>query len=106
HRRGVPVVAGTDQSVIGHSLHREMELYVEAGFTPMEALQSATLVPAQGMGREAELGTVAGGKRADLIVVRGEPLPDIRDTRKITLVVARGRSYRPGELWRLAGFTP
>jgi imidazolonepropionase-like amidohydrolase len=106
HRRGIPIVAGTDQAVLGHSLHREIELYVEAGFTPMEAIQAATLVPARFMRREAELGTVSAGKRADLIVVDGDPLRDIRDTRKLTLVIARGRSYRPAELWQAAGFTP
>jgi imidazolonepropionase-like amidohydrolase len=106
HRRGVPIVAGTDQSVIGHSLHREMEIYVEAGFTPMEALEAATRVPARALGRDAELGTIAAGKRADLVVVDGDPLANIRDTRKITLVIARGRAYRPADLWKLAGFTP
>lgn len=106
HRRGVPVVAGTDQGVIGHSLHREMEIYVEAGFTPMEALQAATQAPARALGRDAELGTIAAGKRADLVVVDGDPLADIRNTRKITLVIARGHAYRPADLWKLAGFTP
>ena len=106
HRRGVPIVAGTDQAVLGHSLHRELELYVAAGMTPMEALQSATSLPAKLLGRDKELGTVAAGKRADLIVVAGNPLADIRDTRKLTLVIARGRSYAPAPLWKLAGFQP
>jgi imidazolonepropionase-like amidohydrolase len=106
HRRGVPVVAGTDQSVLGHSLHRELELYVAAGFTPLEALQSATVVPARALGRDRELGSIGPGKRADLLVLDGDPLADIRNTRKVALVVARGRVYRPHELWSLAGFTP
>ncbi|MDB4970238.1 MAG: amidohydrolase [Myxococcales bacterium] len=106
HRRGVPIVAGTDQSVIGHSLHRELEIYVSAGFTPMEALQSATLVPARALKLDAELGTIAAGKRADLLVLDGDPLVDIRNTRTISLVIARGRSYRPADLWRLSGFSP
>ena len=106
HRRGVPIVAGTDQSILGHSLHRELELYVEAGFTPMEALQSATSVPAKLLGRDQELGTVSVGKRADIIVVAGNPLVDIRDTRKVTLVIARGHAYEPAPLWKLAGFQP
>ena len=50
HRAGIPIVAGTDQTVPGHSLHREIELYVQAGFTPMEAIQAATIVPARAMG--------------------------------------------------------
>src|SRR5439155_23058627 len=77
HRRGVPIVAGTDIGVLGHSLHREMALYVAAGFTPLEALQAATLVPARALGRDAEVGTIAVGKRADLVVVDGNPLADI-----------------------------
>jgi imidazolonepropionase-like amidohydrolase len=106
HRRGVPLVAGTDISVPGHSLHRELELYVQAGLTPMEALQAATVVPARAMGLGGELGTLEAGKRADLIVVAGNPLADIRDIRKIAQVVARGRLYDPATLWRLVGFQP
>ena len=106
HRRGVPIVAGTDQAILGHSLHRELELYVAAGLTPMEALQSATSVPAKLLGRDKELGTVSAGKRADIIVVAGNPLADIRDTRKVTLVIARGHAYEPAPLWKLAGFQP
>ena len=58
HRAGIPVVAGTDQTVPGYSLHREIELYVQAGFTPMEAIQAATIVPARVMGLDKESGTV------------------------------------------------
>jgi imidazolonepropionase-like amidohydrolase len=105
HRRGVIIVAGTDQSVIGHSLHREIELYVQAGFTPMQALQSATSVPARAVGRD-DLGSIAAGKRADLLVLDANPLDDIRNTRAIALVVARGRTHRPATLWPLSGFAP
>jgi len=104
HRRGVAIVAGTDINVPGHSLHRELELYVKAGFTPMEAIQAATLVPARFMHLEREFGTVEAGKRADLVVVRGDPLADIRDIRKMALVVTRGRTYDCAALWKLAGF--
>jgi amidohydrolase family protein len=106
HRAGVPVVAGTDISVPGHSLHRELELYVKAGFTPLEAIQAATIVPARAMRLEAEVGTVEAGKRADLVVVAGDPLADISNVRKVSLVVARGKAYDPAALWRLVGFTP
>jgi imidazolonepropionase-like amidohydrolase len=106
HRAGVPIVAGTDQAVPGHSLHRELELYVEAGFTPMEAIQAATSVPARAMKLDKEVGTVEPGKRADLIVVDGDPLARIADTRKVTLVVANGRRFDPAPLWRSVGFEP
>ena len=106
HRAGVPIVAGTDQSVPGHSLHRELELYVQAGFTPMEAIQAATIVPARVMGLDKETGTVEAGKRADLIVIDGDPLVDIRNTRNVELVVAGGKMYNSADLWRGAGFKP
>jgi hypothetical protein len=106
HRAGIPIVAGTDQTVPGHSLHREIELYVEAGFTPMEAIQAATTVPAQVMGIEKEVGTVEAGKRADLIVIDGDPLADIRNTRNVELVIANGKMYKSADLWREAGFKP
>lgn len=106
HQAGVPIVAGTDQSVPGHSLHREMELYVEAGFTPMEALQAATIVPARAMKRDQELGTLEPGKIADFVIVDGDPLADIRNLRKITTVVKDGRAYDPAKLWTMVGFEP
>ncbi|HMI85411.1 MAG TPA: amidohydrolase family protein [Polyangiaceae bacterium] len=106
HKRGVPVVAGTDISVPGHSLHRELELYVQAGFTPMEAIQAATIVPARVMHLDKEVGTIEAGKRADLVVLGGDPLADIHNIRKIDTVIARGKTYDPGTLWRLIGFTP
>lgn len=106
HRAGVPVVAGTDIAVPGHSLHRELELYVEAGFTPMEAIQAATLVPARAMRLEKESGTIEVGKRADLVIVGGDPLADIRNVRRVERVVVRGKVYEPAGLWRVAGFVP
>jgi imidazolonepropionase-like amidohydrolase len=106
HRLGVIIVAGTDIAVPGHSLHREIELYVEAGFSTIEALQAATIVPARMLGRDRELGTVTVGKRADLVVVDGNPLADIHALRKVRLVVARGRAYDPATMWTLAGFQP
>jgi imidazolonepropionase-like amidohydrolase len=106
HKRGVPIVAGTDIAVPGHSLHRELELYVQAGFTPMEAIQAATIVPARTMHLDKEVGTIEPGKRADLVVLGGDPLGDIRNIRKVETVVARGKTYEPGALWRLIGFSP
>src|SRR5262249_2593687 len=83
HRAGIPIVAGTDQSVPGPSLHREVELYVQAGFSPLEALQAATVVPARVMGRASDSGTIEPGKRGDLIVLDANPLDDIHNTRRI-----------------------
>jgi len=106
HKAGVTVVAGTDQSVPGHSLHRELELYVQAGFTPMEAIQAATIVPARVMHLDKEVGIVAKGMRADLIVVDGNPLTNFADLRKVRLVVSNGKRYEPGPLWQSVGFEP
>ena len=106
HKAGVTIVAGTDQSVPGHSLHREMEIYVSAGFTPMEAIQAATIVPARAMRLDRETGTVEAGKRADLIVVDGDPLADIRNLRRVVTVIQAGRAYDTARLWRMVGFEP
>jgi imidazolonepropionase-like amidohydrolase len=106
HRAGVPIVAGTDQAIPGHSLHREIELYVKAGMSPLEAIQSATIVPARAMGLERELGTVEAGKVADLILVDADPLAAVENLRKIRYVVARGRVFEPAPLWRAVGFQP
>jgi imidazolonepropionase-like amidohydrolase len=106
HRAGVPLVLGTDLVVPGHSMHRELELAVAAGLTPMEALLAATSVPARVMGLLHESGTVEAGKRADLLLVDGNPLEDIRLVRKVAAVVKEGRLFTPGPLWEAAGFTP
>jgi imidazolonepropionase-like amidohydrolase len=106
HKAGIPVVAGTDQTVPGHSLHREIELYVQAGFTPMEAIQAATIVPARVMGVDKEVGTVETGKRADLIVIHGDPLQDIHNTRNVDSVITNGTMYNAAELWKSVGFKP
>jgi imidazolonepropionase-like amidohydrolase len=106
HRAGIPIVAGTDQVVPGHSLHREIELYVKAGFTPMEAIQAATLVPARVMKLENEVGTIAAGKRADLIILDRNPLDEIRNIRTVKTVITGGRRYDCGQLWTSVGFKP
>jgi Amidohydrolase family len=106
HRAGVPIVVGTDQTVPGHSVHREMELYVEAGFTPMEALQAATIVPARAMGVDKESGTIQPGKRADLVILGANPLENISNIRRTERVVQRGVIYDCAALWRSVGFQP
>ena len=106
HKAGIPIVAGTDQVVPGHSLHREIELYVKAGFTPMEAIQAATLVPARVMKMENEVGTIAAGKRADLIILDRNPLDEIRNIRSMKMVITGGRLYDCAQLWESVGFKP
>jgi imidazolonepropionase-like amidohydrolase len=106
HHAGVTIVAGTDQTVPGYSLHREIELYAQAGFTPMEAIQAATVVPARVMGIDKEVGTIEKGKRADLIILNGNPLDDIHNTRNVEYVITNGVMYNCAELWKSVGFKP
>ncbi|PYX50893.1 MAG: amidohydrolase [Acidobacteria bacterium] len=106
HKTGIPVVAGTDQTVPGHSLHREIELYVQAGFTPMEAIQAATIVSARAMGLDKESGTIEKGKRGDLILVNGNPLEDIHQIRNVEYVITNGTMFHTAELWQRVGFKP
>ena len=105
HRAGVQIVAGTDQTVPGFSLYREIELYVQAGFTPMEALQAATIVPARAMKVERDSGSVEVGKRADLDVLDANPLENIRNIRSVSSVLADGVLYDPAPLWESVGFS-
>ena len=106
HAAGVPIVAGTDNAVLAFSLHRELELYVQAGFTPMEAIQAATLVPARVMGMSDEVGTLEVHKRADILIVDGDPLASISNLRKVDAVVTRGRIYHPAPLFKSVEFKP
>lgn len=95
HRAGVKFIAGTDVlnpfCFPGFSLHDELAILVEAGLSPMEALQTATLNPARFLGKEKDFGTIAEGKIADLVLLEGDPLADIRNTTKINSVVVNGR---------------
>jgi len=106
HKANIPIVAGTDQGVPGYSLHRELELYVQAGFTPLEAIQAATVVPARVMGLDKELGTIEKGKRADLILLTADPLADIHNSRQVEYVITNGALYHTAELWQSVGFKP
>lgn len=93
HDAGVRIVAGTDYGLPGFSLLRELELYVEGGLTPLEALRSATAVPAEVMGLAGDVGTIETGKRADLVVLDADPLADIHNIRTGRWVVASGRLF-------------
>jgi imidazolonepropionase-like amidohydrolase len=106
HDAGVPVVVGTDEGIPGHSVHREIELYVEAGFTPMEALQAATLVPARVLKLDGELGTIERGKRADMAVLSANPLDEIRNIRTVRWTISEGRMYDAAALWKSVRFEP
>ena len=106
HAAGIPIVAGTDQCIPGYSLHREMEIYVQAGFTPLEALQSATIVAARALGVEKESGSLEAGKRGDVLLLDADPLADIHNSRKVWRTVAAGAVYDPAPLWTSVGFKP
>jgi imidazolonepropionase-like amidohydrolase len=102
---GVVLLAGTDvdipMGVPGLSLHEELVRLVEAGLTPLQALQAATRNPARVLGLADSLGSVEPGKLADLLVLDANPLEDIRNTQKIGAVVADGQLYRRADLDRL-----
>ena len=96
HRLGVPILAGTDAGgppfvIPGIDLHNELAALVDAGFTPLEALQAVTLDAARFLGRDGEYGTVSNGKAADLVLLDANPLDDIRNTQKIRAVVVQGK---------------
>jgi imidazolonepropionase-like amidohydrolase len=102
NRAGVPILAGTDTAAgvrvyPGYSLHEELALLVQAGLTPMEALQAAT----RNAGKYLELadtGTLESGKRADVVLLDANPLEDINNTRKIQSVVLNGRYFSRADL--------
>jgi len=106
HRAGIPFLAGTDTPpgvyiFPGFSLHEELQRFVAAGFTPMEALQTATLNPAKFFGMADRLGTIETGKSADLVMLDANPLEDIRNTQKIQAVFVNGRYLPRVELDRM-----
>jgi imidazolonepropionase-like amidohydrolase len=103
HAAGVPFLAGTDTPagvdvIPGPSLHHELRRFVDAGLTPLAALQTATINPARFLGRLADLGTVERGKLADLVVLDRDPRIDIANTRAIAAVVLAGRYLSRDEL--------
>lgn len=104
HDAGVRIVAGTDYGLPGYSLLRELELYVEAGLTPLDAIRAATAVPAEVMGVGGDVGTIAAGKRADLVVLDGDPTADIHELRRGRWVVVDGRMFEMAKLRGVVGF--
>jgi hypothetical protein len=105
YEAGIPIVAGTD-AMAGFTLHRELELYVEAGIPAAEVLRIATLQAATIANRANQLGSIEPGKLADLILVDGDPTTDISDIRKVVLTVKDGVLYKPKELYPLIGVKP
>ncbi|HUE71358.1 MAG TPA: amidohydrolase family protein [Pirellulaceae bacterium] len=105
NKAGVTLLAATDVGVPfqvpGISLHVELDRLVEAGLTPLEALQTATINPVRVLGMADSLGTVEPGKLADLVLLDANPLDNIRNTQQIRAVVADGRVFRRGDLDRL-----
>jgi cytosine/adenosine deaminase-related metal-dependent hydrolase len=102
HDSGVKIVAGTD-GLAGFTLHRELELYVQAGIPPAEVLRIATLTPAEILKRDRDLGTIEAGKLADFIIVDGDPTRNISDVRRVVKVVKDGLVFVPSELYRELG---
>jgi imidazolonepropionase-like amidohydrolase len=102
HAAGGTVLAGTDcpnvAIVSGFSLHRELELLVRAGHSPMDALLAATRRPAERLGRADVFGSIAPNRSADLLLLHADPLADIRNTRAIERVIARGQVYEPNQV--------
>ena len=102
---GVGILAGTDTPnpfvYPGFSLHDELELLVQAGLTPREALAAATTAPTEFLGATDSLGAVAEGKLADLVLLEANPLEEIGNTRRISLVVANGRFINREEIGAL-----
>ena len=106
HEKGVPFLAGTDTPAgvyifPGFSLHEELQRLVAAGFTPLEALQTATLNPARFFGIEDQLGAVEKGKLADLVLLNANPLDDIANTQKIAAVIVNGRYFSGKDLQKM-----
>ena len=102
---GIPLLAGTDATA-GIMLHRELELEVEAGIPPAKALQIATFNAARLLQQEKDLGSIMPGKRADLVVVEGNPAEHISDIRRCRLVMKNGVVYKSAELYSAAGVKP
>ena len=96
-RAGVDIIAGTDVlnpfCFPGFSLPDELELYVKAGLSPLEALRTATANPARLLGREKDLGTIEPGKLADLVRLDANPLDNVNNVRKISALVYVGNYY-------------
>ncbi len=102
HAAGVPLVAGTDNTA-GFALHRELELYVQAGIPPGEVIRIATQHGARYAGLDGETGRIEPGLRADLILVDGDPTKNISDIRRVAYVIRDGMGYSPAGIYEALG---
>ena len=105
HLAGVRLWPGTDDGT-GVTLHRELELYVDAGISAADTLRIATIECAAHLHRSAERGTIEPGKIADFLLVDGDPTQSIRDIRRVALTVAEGRAISPARIYRGLGMVP
>jgi imidazolonepropionase-like amidohydrolase len=103
HRAGVPIVAGTDGA--GIELVHELEIYVQAGFTPAEALAAATIVPARLVGQDKRTGSIKVGKTADVVLIEGDPGKRIGDLRQTRVVMLDGKLLDADALRSASGFS-
>jgi imidazolonepropionase-like amidohydrolase len=103
HKAGIPIVAGTDGA--GIELVHELEIYVEAGMTPAEALATATIIPARLVGQDKNTGSIKVGKAADLVLVDGDPSQRIGDLRQTRVVMLGGKLLDADALRSAAGFS-
>ena len=105
HDAGITIIPGTD-ALAGYTLHCELEVYVRAGIPPAEVLRMATLTSAEVMGVNKDLGTIAAGKLADMVLVDGDPTKNIRDTRNLDTVIKAGKVYDPRAIEKALGISP
>jgi len=105
HEAGVPLVAGTD-AMPGFTLHRELELYHRAGISPADVLRIATLGSAKVAGDEQNSGSISEGKRADFVLLAGNPLQDVSAVRRPVAVFKGDRWYDPALLYEAVGIRP
>jgi len=105
HDGGVTIIPGTD-ALAGYMLHHELELYVRAGIPSAEVLRMATLTSAEVMGANKDRSVIAAGKLADMILVDGDPVKNIRDLDKITTVIKAGNVYDPAAIEKALGISP
>ena len=106
-KAGIPIVAGTDNAVPVMSLYLEIETYQKlGGLTPLQALQTATIIPARVMDMADQTGSLEIGKEADIAILDKNPLLDISNIRTVSAVITNGHYYNSNPLWMAADFQP